>query len=219
MKRISDTLGAFTLSENNQTDAQTADKASDEDLVRAIRDGDKHSYSILVERYLDKIWRLAMSILTNEQEAEDAVQDVFLMLWQSLDKWDPDGAAKFSTWIYRVSFNKCIDIKRKRRPSSDIEDMQISTGDKTAYQQTLDHQLSDKLSIILETLPEAQRSALLLFYYEELSVEEICSKLSRSEQSVRSLLKRGRATLKEKLQYDQAFQSWDISGLSEHLWR
>lgn len=192
---------------------------SDEDLVGLIIKGDKQAYQILVQRYLNKIWRLSMSILKDEQEAEDAVQDVFLTLWKSLKTWDPQGKAKFSTWIYRVSFNKCIDIKRKHKPSTGAEDNDIVSKDQTQYQELLQKQLSEKLTSILKHLPDSQRSALLLFYYEELSVKEISVKLDRSEQSIRSLLKRGRATLKEKMQYDQAFQSWDISGFSEHLWR
>jgi RNA polymerase sigma-70 factor (ECF subfamily) len=161
-----------------------------------------------------------MSVLHNEQEAEDAVQDVFLTLWQSLENWDANGRAKFSTWLYRVSFNKCIDLKRKRKhtdQSANIDDFALQSKDKSAYDGVLENQLSKKLHKLLEKLPETQRMALLLFYYEELSVDEISVKMQKSEQSVRSLLKRGRATLKETMQHDQAFGTWNISGLSQHL--
>ena len=198
---------------------QPSDTLSDEELVSLIVNGDKQAYSLLVQRYLNKIWRLAMSILHNEQEAEDAVQEVFLTLWQKLEQWDTNGKAKFSTWIYRVSFNKCIDIKRKRKPTEDSDQVVLPDSGKTAYQDILQNELSKKLSNLLKDLPEMQSMALLLYYYEELSVEEISVKLEKTEQSVRSLLKRGRAKKKKKMQYDQAFQSWDISGLSEHLWR
>lgn len=191
----------------------------DEALLAKIAEGDKASYSLLVKRYLPKIWRLALSILKNEEEAEDAAQEVFLSLWQSVKNWDPEGTAKFSTWIYRVSFNKCIDIKRRRKPTEDSEGIDIASDDQNAYQATLQNELSDKLNELLKALPYMQRMALLLYYYEELSVEEISDKLDKTEQSVRSLLKRGRSSLKEKMQYDQAFRSWDVSGLSEHLWR
>ena len=196
-----------------------ANELSDDALIATIKGGDKIAYQKLVQRYLTKIWRLAMSILHDEQEAEDAVQEVFLTLWQSLEKWDEDGKATFSTWIYRVSFNKCIDIKRKRKPAENTEDVPIVCNEKNGYQNTYQKELSGKVSDILKTLPDTQRLALLLYYYEELSVEEISYKLEKTEQSVRSLLKRGRATLKEKIQYDPAFQSWDVSGSLGHLWR
>lgn len=195
------------------------DLETDEELLAKITAGNKSAYSVLVQRYLNKVWRLAISILRNELEAEDAVQEVFLTLWQSLDKWDHNGSAKLSTWIYRVAFNKCIDIKRKRRDASDADEIDIASDEDSAFTKTAQAELSEKMSDLMRDLPDKQRIALLMYYYEELSVEEISTKLDKSEQSVRSLLKRGRATLKDKIKYDPAFQSWDISGISGHLWR
>ncbi len=183
----------------------------DEILLARIATGDQKAYTALVQRYVGKIWRLAMSILKNEQEAEDAVQDVFVSLLQSLNKWDPEGQAKFSTWIYRVSFNKCIDLKRKRKPTECADNLQMPTGEKDAYQETFDNQISEKLTDHLSNLPDAQQSALHLFYFEEMTVEEIATKLGNTAQGVRSLLKRGKAALRDKMQYDQTFKSSQMS--------
>lgn len=191
----------------------------DEILHSLILDGDKDAYNTLVKRYFGKIWRLAISILKNEEEAEDAVQDVFLSLWQSLHSWDPDGTAKLSTWIYRVSFNKCIDIKRKRKPSQTSDGIDVVCENETAYQNTLQKELSNKITNLLTDLPKMQRMALKLYYYEELSIHEMCGRMARSEQSVRSLLKRARAGLKDKMEHDDAFQSFDVKSLSKQLWR
>lgn len=179
---------------------------------------DQKAHTALIQRYVGKMWRLAMSILNDEQEAEDAVQDVFLSLMKSLQNWDPKGQAKFSTWIYRVTFNKCIDIKRKRKPAETTDTVELISEEKTAYQNTLGQQLSQKLDELLKTLPTAQCNALKLYYYQEMSVKEICEELSKSEESIRSLLKRGKACLKEKIQVDPAFQSLDTDGLARHLW-
>ena len=189
----------MTDNKNNKVAAEEYNELSDEELVHAIKKGDKKAYQILVKRYLTKIWRLGMSILHNEQEAEDAVQEVFLSLWQSLEKWDPDGEAKFSTWIYRVAFNKCIDIKRARKPTVSEENAPEKSTETDGYDHTLQNELSDKLTALMAQLPENQRLAMLLYYYEELSVNEISAKLDTTEQSVRSLLKRGRKTLKDKI--------------------
>ncbi|MGH1397647.1 MAG: RNA polymerase sigma factor [Alphaproteobacteria bacterium] len=181
---------------------------TDEALITLILGkGDRKAYNILVQRYLKKIWRLAMSVLKNEAEAEDAVQDVFLSLMKSLEKFDLNGGAKFSTWIYRVSLNKCIDLKRKRKPidtAAPSED--LACEEKSAYHKTLNNQLSSKLKNVMQSLPEGQKDALKLYYFEEKSVNEICAQLSKSEESIRSLLKRGKAGLKEKLETSR--QTW-----------
>ncbi len=212
----------MTRNSDNQGEPEKKEGATgpeDAVLVAAIRGGDKAAYQLLVKRYLTKVWRLAMSILHDAQEAEDATQEVFLALWQSVEKWDPEGQAKFSTWIYRVAFNKCIDIKRARKPTVPEESVPEKATETDAYDQLLQSQVSDKISSLLAELPEMQRIAMLLYYYEELSVDEISAKLETSEQSVRSLLKRGRRSLKDKIQYDPAFQSWGVPGDIRHVWR
>lgn len=186
-------------------------KADDSALVALVVSGDKAAYQVILQRYYTKIWRLSLSILKDEQEAEDAVQEIFLALWQNIHNWDPKGAAKFSTWIYRVSFNKCVDIKRKKRPETHGDEMIIAAaGDETAYQDALQSQVAEKLAALMKSLPEMQAMALRMYYYQELSVDEIAMKLDKSEQSIRSLLKRGKATLKDKMGIDLHVRSADL---------
>jgi len=187
---------------------------TDEELLVLIGTGNQKAYGMLAQRYVGKIWRLAMSILKNEQEAEDAVQDVFVSMLQSMKKWDPDGSAKFSTWIYRVSFNKCIDIKRKRKPSESTDTLQMQSEDRNAYQETLHNQISEQLSGHLDNLPDMQQEALHLYYFEEMTVEEIAIKLDNTAQGVRSLLKRGKAALRDKMQYDQTFRAKEMAEMT-----
>ncbi len=187
-------------------------KADDATLVSLAITQDKAAYKVILQRYYTKIWRLSLSILKDEQEAEDAVQEIFLTLWQNLASWDPEGKAKFSTWIYRVSFNKCIDIKRKNRPETHGDEMVIAAaGDENAYQEALQKQVAEKLAALMKTLPDMQAMALRLYYYHELSIDEIAVKLDRSEQSIRSLLKRGKATLKDQLGIDLNVRSADLA--------
>ncbi|MGH1403442.1 MAG: RNA polymerase sigma factor [Alphaproteobacteria bacterium] len=187
---------------------QHNDEVSDDDLLHMITHGDKTAYNLLIQRYLGKVWRLSFSILKNEQEAEDATQDVFLSLWQSLENWDKNGKAKFSTWIYRVTFNKCIDIKRKKKPTTDTDSIDVMSEEQSAYQSTLQRQISDRLNILLCTLPDTQKEALQLYYFKELSAIEVATQMNKSEQSVRSLLKRARASLKDTIQRDDHIQAW-----------
>ncbi len=176
----------------------------DEELLAQIKLGNKSAYNLIVERYLTKLWRLGMSVFHNESEAEDAVQDVFLALWQNRDtlKSEEDGGAKFSTWIYRVMLNRCIDIKRKRKPQTGTEviDQVTNDGSQSAESAMVETQSNGHLLAYLMGIPEKQRLAILLFYYDELSIKEISDKLKINEPAVRSLLKRGRRTLKERFE-------------------
>ena len=84
-------------------------------LVRIFENNDERAYEILIDRYLQPLWRLASNILHDGSEAEDVIQDVFAMLWHRKLDWDSQGDAKFTSWIYRVVLNKCIDVKRKKQ--------------------------------------------------------------------------------------------------------
>jgi RNA polymerase sigma-70 factor (ECF subfamily) len=172
----------------------------DDRLVAIILGGDKQAFALLMQRYLDKIRRLAWSILKNEAEAEDAVQDVFVTLLESLQKYDPESAAKFSSWIYRVAFNKIIDLKRKRKPTTSTDNIEIASSEKNGYELTLESQVSETIKKSLDTLPEAQHSAIFLFYYKDMSIHQISGKMQKTQESVKSLLKRGRVALRQRVE-------------------
>lgn len=187
------------------------DMMDDHDLIILMRTGNENAYSALIKRYTPKIKRLALSILKSEQEAEDAAQDIIFSLWQKLHDWDIEGSAKFSTWLYRVATNKCIDLKRKHKPTTTTDNLELQAEDKSAYQQILKNQLSDQLAALLETLPAMQNLTLRLYYYEELSVKEISDRLNKTDQSIRSLLKRGKASLKERMAQKRHSQILEFS--------
>lgn len=190
---------------------------SDEALLDLISAGNETAYNMLIQRYVSKIWRLSFSILKNEQEAEDATQDVFLSLWQNIKKWDKNGSAKFSTWIYRITFNKCIDIKRKKSPLTTGDEFEIDSGELSAYHMTFEKEVSHKLSSILSGLPKHQKEAIKLYYFNEMSALEVADTMKKSEQSVRSLLKRARASLKETLKQDPHIAAWVPQSFIENI--
>ena len=86
----------------------------DTDLVQRAGQGDRAAAQALMARHLPKMLTLARRMLGSQAEAEDAVQDAFLKLWTHAARWEP-GKAKFETWLYRVTMNKCYDRLRKRR--------------------------------------------------------------------------------------------------------
>jgi RNA polymerase sigma-70 factor (ECF subfamily) len=171
---------------------------SDDILIRLIADNnDGQAYTLLMQRYTQKILRLAFSVLNNKSEAEDVTQDVFMMLMTALKDWDASRNAKFSTWVYRVAFNKAIDMKRKRRHAQAIDDLEIMSQDKSGYEAVLEQQVSSQVQDLLKQLPDTQRDALFMYYYKEMTVEEIAYHMNKTEQSVRSLLKRGKSIMKD----------------------
>jgi len=194
-----------------------APEQADEELLRLISTGHHPSYKIIVERYLPKLWRLAMNVLRNEAEAEDVVQETLLTVWKNRADWKLDGTATFSTWIYRVTLNRCIDQKRRRKNMVDSEILEEQVMPETtpaADARIMQQQEGKNLSALLQTLPENQRTAMILFYYDDLTVKEISDRMAVTEQAARSLLKRARKALRDKLESDGDYEPQQLQGKS-----
>ncbi|MDE1151600.1 MAG: sigma-70 family RNA polymerase sigma factor [Micavibrio sp.] len=204
-----------TSAENTGAPQQT-----DEELLRAISTGHHPSYKIIVEKYLPKLWRLAMNVLHNEAEAEDVVQETLLTVWKNRADWKADGTASFSTWIYRVTLNRCIDQKRRRKNMVDSEILEEQVMPETtpaADTRIMQQQEGKNLSALLQSLPENQRTAMILFYYDDLTVKEISDRMAVTEQAARSLLKRARKALRDKLESDVENEPQQLQGKSRDL--
>ena len=176
------------------------DQLTDEELLLRIRQDDEKAYKALVSRYLNKIWRLSFNILHNKEDAEDVAQEVFITVWNQRHKWEA-GEASFSTWLYRVGVNKSIDFKRRRKaPTAELNENIADSDEKNTDDFTALKQQRELFSKMLKELPEKQMLCLLLYYYEDLNIQQICTRLKSTEDSVRSLLKRGKASLREVMQ-------------------
>jgi len=184
---------------------------SDEALIPLIAKGDQQAYALLVQRYTQKIMHLATSILKSSDEAQDVTQDVFIVLLKTLKDWDHTKSAKFSTWIYRVAFNKAIDHKRKKRFAELPDDLQIPTLEKDGYQHVFEQEVSNQVADLLDELPQSQKDALFMYYFKEMTVNEISQSMKKTDQSVRSLIKRGKAILKDKFATGGRALDWDLA--------
>lgn len=194
-------------------------ETDDETLLARIRGGDRQAFRALTQRYLDKIWRLSFRMLNNRHDAEDVTQEVFLAVWNHRHGWKP-GEAKFSTWLYRVAVNRSIDLARKRKCGhglldDTLPDRETPSGEDHAGAQ----QTQQLLLACMKQLPEAQMLALIYFYYEELDIREICTRLNATEDAIRSLLKRGRAKMKEIIRDTLGDDSRTVEGAAPDLWR
>jgi RNA polymerase sigma-70 factor (ECF subfamily) len=181
------------------------DDALDHELMMAVGRRDHTAFARLVERHYG--WALGFTdrMLGARDEAEDLVQTAFLRVWQGAARWEPN--ARFSTWLYRVLYNLCMDRHRGRRAAASEPlqgDLVEALADEAPdSEERLAHlQQGARVRAALDRLPVRQRAALVLCYYEERSQAEAAQLLGVSEGALESLLSRGRATLRRWLRDD-----------------
>lgn len=175
---------------------------SDEDLLELMRADDELAYRTLVVRHIYRCQRLALRVLHDGALAEDIVQDVFLQLWIRRAEWRRTNA-KFTSWLFRAIFNRCIDVRRKRR---DVAlDLTEEPADDQADAVTRIYQshVMRRLRSAMTRLPSAQYVALFLIYHEGYSAKDTASAMGISVSAVESLLKRGRQNLRDQLKRDR----------------
>lgn len=170
----------------------------DFETIRRIADGHGEAVAVLVDKYLVKITNNAYRILGNRDDADEVAQDVFLRVWKHAPAWKPD-RAKFSTWIYRVTVNLCVDRVRKRRetvmanPPDQMDDRPLASD---LMEQD---QMASAVREALQQLPPRQSTALSLCYFDNLSNQEAADIMQVSVDALESLLARGRRGLHQRL--------------------
>lgn len=175
------------------------DAYTDEGLMQLFQDGDSLAFHYLLNRHRGIIWSQVRKYFGPQADIEDVCQDVFLSIWKSRSSWKP-GIAKFSTWLFRVTSNRCIDLLRQKREfTTDHNFDDMTSGLISAEERVSEQQVSSQLLKLLAALPGAQKTALQLFYYEDADIAQICHRMDLSEQAVRSLLKRGKQNLRAAL--------------------
>ena len=179
-------------------------------LMLRVKQGDGAAFTTLVEKYKQPVLNLAYRTLRDATEAEDLAQNVFVQVYKSAGRYQP--AAKFSTWLFTIARNLCLNEirRRSRHPADSLDQTRDGTDDQPLHQiedrretsppdQLLRGELESKVDEALAALPENQRTALLLCRQEELSYEEIARVLDCSLSATKSLIHRARETLKQKL--------------------
>jgi len=190
---------------------------NDQVYIDSILNGDTNAFAVLVGRYKDLVFTLALRMMKHTEEAEEAAQDTFVKVYKSLNKFKGD--SKFSTWIYRVAYNTCLDrLKKNKRQQYTVE-----INEYTAHQvKTLDNAL-DKIEAkereqaiqdCLALLPSEDSFLLTLYYFEELSLEEIGKIVDLKPNNVKVKLFRSRkklATILKKTLDHEIIESYEGS--------
>jgi len=179
---------------------------SDNEIVEKIRGGAKQSFTHLINRYKDKGMALAVRMLKNRQEAEEALQDAFVRVYNGLHKFE--GKAAFGTWFYRILYNVCLTKLGKKNEEfqfvdyEDEREFEYDDARSTASfaVQFETHDLIEHIKTVMETLPKKYSTVLSLFYLQERSHEEICEVTQLPLGTVKTHLFRARAMLYERLQ-------------------
>jgi RNA polymerase sigma factor (sigma-70 family) len=170
----------------------------DDELVRRAGQGDAAAVQALVARKLRRVLSLAERMLGDAGEAEDVAQETFVRVWRNAANWRP-GAAKFDTWLHRVTLNLCYDRLRRRRerPVADPPDMPDTGPAPDRGLHAAD--VGRRVNAAMQGLPPRQREAIVLCHYQELGNIEAAALMGVSVEALESLLSRGRRALKTAL--------------------
>lgn len=171
---------------------------NDQILINQIKNGDTNAFGQLVDQYKDLVFTLALRMLKNREEAEEVAQDTFIKTYKSLHRFKGD--SKFSTWIYRVAYNTCLDrIKKNRKYLNDVEINEITTNQVQTIDSALDRlEASEKREAIkfcIDKLSSEDSFLLTLYYYEDLSLNEISEIVGMKSNAIKVKLFRCRKKL------------------------
>ncbi len=181
--------------------ALTGDNPDDESLMARVKDRDHQAFSFLVRRHTKRFYALAWRLTGQTSLAEDAVQDCFLKLWDNPRAFDSGRDARFTTWFYRVVSNRCVDLLRQRgRERVVILSEELPDRGPDEAQALADREEQAQIRAALARLPERQRRALVLCFYEGLSHREAAAVMNISPKAVESLVMRGKDGVRAGLQ-------------------
>jgi len=177
--------------------------------LEALRSGDRAEFSRLVDAYSNKIFRLAIKMLNQQQDAEDVLQETFLKAYRGLKSFD--GRSKLSTWLFRIATNEALMVLRRKQPDMVSIDEPIETeeGEREPVQivdwcclpenELMSMESRHYLDTAVAKLPNSLRTVFLLRDIEDLSTQETADVLGLSETAVKTRLSRARMRLREEL--------------------
>ncbi|OYD14412.1 hypothetical protein CH333_08010 [candidate division WOR-3 bacterium JGI_Cruoil_03_44_89] len=171
----------------------------DKELIGKIVEGDEVAFEEIVKKYERRVWNTIYRYIGESDEVEDVAQEVFIKVWRHAKSFK--GKSKFSTWLYRIVVNQCLNYRgrHKEKPASLDEIMEHGRTPDSLKVEIGDEEKPKIVRRAIDELPERQRIALVLSRFEGKSYREIAQIMGVSLSSVESLIFRARAILKKKL--------------------
>jgi RNA polymerase sigma-70 factor (ECF subfamily) len=174
-------------------------------LIQRSKAGDQIAFGEIFEQYKNLVYKTAYLLLDNPHEVEDALQEIFVKVYRSLDKYQPSKGA-FSTWLYRITVNHCLNQRRKPLLASDTASDTLENS-RLASQplRTLEDRFADEQTIqqALNHLSVKLRAVIVLRYYHELAYADIAQILEIPLGTVQSRLNQGMKQIQHALQAEQ----------------
>ena len=176
--------------------------------IKEVLKGDQNAFAEIVELYQDKLYRVCFRMLGNKHEAEDIAQEAFVRAFINIHTFDTK--RKFSTWLYRIGTNLCIDRIRKKKPDyyldaevSGTEGLnmysQIAASEELPEDQVMKMEMQDRVQYEISRLPDKYRAVIVLKYMEDLPLQEISEILEMPLGTVKTRIHRGREALRKQL--------------------
>jgi len=176
--------------------------------IKEVLKGDQNAFAEIVELFQDKLFRVCFRMLGNRHEAEDIAQEAFVRAYINIHTFDTK--RKFSTWIYRIATNLCIDRIRKKKPDYFLDAevagteglnmySQIASTEELPEEEVLKMEMQDRVQYEISRLPDKYRAVIVLKYMEDLPLQEISDILEMPLGTVKTRIHRGREALRKQL--------------------
>jgi RNA polymerase sigma-70 factor (ECF subfamily) len=180
---------------------------NDQHYINQIIEGNSNAFAVLVDRYKDLVFTLSYKMVKNREEAEEISQDTFIKIFKSLNKFK--GESKFSTWVYKITYNTCLDRLKKNKKENnvvyieDFSEHQVKAIE-TVFDTIDEKERNQRIQDCLLLLPSEDAFLLTLYYFDDQSIEEIAKVVDSNANNIKVKLFRSRkkmaSILKERLE-------------------
>lgn len=174
-----------------------ATREDEREAILACQRGEREAFDRLVERYQRDVYRLCYRYVNNHEDANDVAQDAFIRAYKAIGRFRGDSA--FSTWLYRIAVNACLNFRAARRPPADELPETLPDKGTPALERMVRDERSRRVRAAVTTLPERQRATLILKVYHDLSHEEVARILGSTVGTVKANLFHALANLRKRL--------------------